>query len=151
MKLKKLLAGHLLILTLVFPYTVFAEDFTFNVPVEASNLHQDVDRIKVICEIEGIPESGEKILNVPANGIINETVQIKFDIEEILTDSQLSQKARACKLAVSKPGVDFINFIRSGQASCNLTANHWRCAKEGETFTDYVEGPIGLPDNSGGN
>lgn len=151
MKLKKIFAVHLLIQILIIPHAVFAEDITFNVEVDASNLHPDVDRIKVICEIQNIPENGEKILNVPANGIINETVQIKFDVEEILTDSQLSQKAHACSLWVSKPGVDFINFIRSGQALCNLTEHQWRCTKEGTQFTEYVEGTVGLPGNSGAN
>lgn len=140
MKLKKIIAGHLLVLIMVFPPVVFAEDFTFNIEVEISNLHSDVNQMRILCEVEGITlKDPFATINVPAEGgAINTTVQVKFnatdEMPSLSPEAMPMQKGYNCKLQVSKAGEDFQEFLPSNSSQCN-SANDWRCARTGSPFT----------------
>jgi hypothetical protein len=82
MKIKKFLAGQLLILALVFPHAVSAEDFTFNAGVELSDIPQDITGIEIVCTaLNGNINLGEGVQKerIPANGALNKTIQVKFN------------------------------------------------------------------------
>ena len=145
MKLKKIIAGHLLALALAFPHAALAEDFTLNVEFEISNLHPDVDQMRILCEIEGIQMVDPfAIINVPAaGGTINTTVQVKFNaIDEMpaLSPEALPmQRGYFCQLQVSKAGESFQSFLPSNSSGCG-GSNEWRCARTGTPFTGAVSG-----------
>jgi hypothetical protein len=148
MKLKKMLAGHLFVLALVFSSTVSAEDFTFNIPVEISNLHPDVNQMRVLCEIEGMTNGdgdGEPtLINVPATGgAVNTTVQVKINapngMPALSPEAMPMRRGYFCKLQVSKSGTGFQDFLPSNSGQCNV-ANNWRCARTGAPFTGSVQG-----------
>jgi hypothetical protein len=91
MKLKKILAGQLLVLALVFPATVSAEDFTINGSLELSKLHRSVTKVELKCSVSyGFSSAdtgylligtGTYQINVPPNGEINTPVQIKINAD----------------------------------------------------------------------
>jgi hypothetical protein len=148
MELKKIIAGHLLVLVLVFPHAVSAEDFTFNMQVNVSNLHSDIDQMRVHCEVEGIVLDKEFILiNVPANGgANNSTVQIKANAankNDLNPRPDPIQRAFACALQVSKPGAGFKEFLPSDGRGCG-GAEEWRCARQGTPFAARLDGFLDL-------
>jgi hypothetical protein len=145
MKLKKILAGHLLVLGLIFPHAVFADDFTFNIEVEILSLHPDVNQMRVACEIEGITQANPfKTINVPANGgAINTTIQVIHNepngMPALNPEVMPMERAFACFLEVSKAGGSFVKFLPSNGSQCS-GANKWRCARTGTPSTTRLEG-----------
>ena len=87
MKLKKIIAGQLLALALIFPNAVSAEDFTFSVAVDIKNLLQDITDIKVGCIVspddrfftEFLIGSGAKTVKVPASGSMKQNIKVRFN------------------------------------------------------------------------
>jgi hypothetical protein len=137
MDLKKMLTGHLLVLALTFPHAALAEDFTFNVQVNLSHMHQDVAKLRIHCGASISHAGGmigEKILeiDVPANGTFNNTVQVAFNASP-------GQNLRAAKVYRCETRLIDRNAnpgsARAGTSSeCQNSANDWRCGKPGTPF-----------------
>ena len=151
MKLKEMFACHLLTLALVFPNMVFAEDFTFNVRVELSNLHPDVEGANVLCKVliaaEGAPV-GENVvglkrsenLMVSAGGAINQTVRIKFNAYSGKNPADATKYLCLLDL-VHKNGTE-IAPTPSGNNFCTTEDGEWRCALAGKPFLSVASGSI---------
>jgi len=149
MKLKKMMAGYLLVLALVFPYAVFAEDFTFNVGVDLKDLHEDVSKVRVYCTAQrlnqqgnftGMGQAGED-LTVPANGTINTTVQLKFNA--FLGKNSADVDAYNCTLLFYTASNDIGTPVAATSPTCSSPSNEWKCTKPGTPFSgNKFTGPI---------
>jgi hypothetical protein len=149
MKLKKMLAGHLLMLVLVFPHAVSAEDFTFNVGVNLSNLHEDVAKVLVACSpLRPLPTGGDLVLGqgskeliVPANGIINTTVQLKFNANPGKNPGDA--ESYTCLMWFFNNSGAFGPPLSATSSECSNSENKWKCAKLAATFVgNSFTGPI---------
>lgn len=151
MKLKKILAGHLLALALVFPYTVFAEDFTLNVKVNLGNMHPDVTHINVFCKVANGYDNvatnsnliGSKKSNnfkLSADGAINTTVQVKFNADPGKNPPDATNYRCLLNLIIIT-GTE-INPIPSVNNLCNNPDNDWRCPLAGKPFKEILDGTI---------
>jgi hypothetical protein len=138
MKLKKILTGHFLVLVLALPNAALAEDFTFNLQVNLSELHSDVAKVRIYCAASispggGIIGEGDLEIDVPANGAINNNVQIKFNAGagRNLSDA----KVYRCATYLFKQGTNTQTVPRdSTHFQCQNSENDWHCGKEGTTF-----------------
>ncbi len=139
MKLNKMLAGPLLVLALVFPQVVLAEDFTFNVEVNLSNMHQDVAKFRIHCGAS-ISHSGgmvgEKVLDidVPANGAINNTFQLAFNANpgKNLTEAKV-YRCETRLINRNSPNSPAVAY-ESNSSMCQNPNNAWQCGKLGSPF-----------------
>lgn len=146
MKFKKLLAGHLLVLALVFPHAVSAEDFTFDLKLELSNLHRDVAKIRLYCgasisDAGGMIGDGDLEIDVPPDGGINNTVQLTFNASpgKNLSDA----KVWRCDAYFFKQGENTQSYPRnSTSGECQNSANDFRCAKSGTPFSMIIGGVL---------
>jgi hypothetical protein len=147
MKLKKMLAGPLLALALAFPHAVSAEDFTFNVPVNFSNIHEEADRIMVSCKVfkgqilsnEGLIGNSAKFEDVPGNGNLNKTIQVKFNAHP--NKNRAEADNYECSMSVMRGSSG--SFVRPSNSNfCNSPSDDWRCTKEGTTYKNPTSGPI---------
>ena len=147
MKLKKMLAGQLLVLALAFPHMVWAEDFTISVPVKFSNIHEDVDKIKVLCVAKSILENGFPTIlgngsveeDVPENGNLKQTITVKFNAST--GKNPADAKSYECSLFVVKATSES-NFRPSNYGNCTNPKADWFCAKAGTTLKVNSSGPI---------
>lgn len=144
MELKKLLAGHLFVLTLVLPYTVAAEDFTLNVGVNFTNLHPDITSIGIRCGAvneKSTDTIGDiiKDINIPANGAINQTVQVKFNADSGKNPADATNYK--CDVLLRKQSIGS-GPIPGTDSNCDNPNNEWRCAKVGTRFVRALSGKI---------
>jgi hypothetical protein len=149
MKLKKILAGHLLMLALVFPHVVVAEDFTFNVGVNFLKIHPDVTTLIIRCGVlnennDDAIGQGSKDVKVPANGEINNTVQIKFNADS--GKNPANATAFICSINVSKPnasgGISSVSPSPGTDIYCKDANYDWRCSKNGTRLVKVLTGNI---------
>jgi hypothetical protein len=148
MELKKLLAGHLLLLALVFPHSISAEDFTFNVGVNFTNLHPDVTTVKIVCQAFRQPGAsivgvGVENLKVPANGAINQTVKVK--VNAIVDGGEThpeEAKNYTCQFFLQTKTPGNIEPLPAGNNLCNDTNNDFKCAQKGAQFIAKLTGSI---------
>jgi hypothetical protein len=146
MNIKKIIAGHLLVLALVFPHAVLAEDFTFRVPVNFSNIHEDVNRVLIQCNVMEQatgPQTigmGNEIRNISGNSnTLNETFTVKFDA----ATGRNPADAHFYKCFINVGTETNISRFNNGNISpCNLPANDWNCAKQGVTYQGQIQGTI---------
>jgi hypothetical protein len=147
-KLKKMIAGHLLVLGLFLPQVVSAEDFTFNVGVDLKNLHEDVSLVRVYCTAQrrnqqgflGLGQAGED-LTVPANGTINTTVQIKFNANSGVNPADVDNYN--CTLLFYTASNDIGTPVVATSPTCSNSVNAWKCVKPGTPFSGKsFTGPI---------
>jgi hypothetical protein len=146
MKLKRIFAVHLIVLALVFPHAVCAEDFTFDLKLELSNLHPDVAKIRLYCgasisDAGGMIGDGDLEIDVPPAGGINNTVQLTFNASpgKKLSDA----KVWRCDAYFFKQGDNTQSYPRnSTSGECQNSANDWRCAKPGTPFSMIIAGSL---------
>jgi hypothetical protein len=148
MKLKKVLAGHLLTLAIFIPHTVLAEDFNFAVKFDIKNLLLNITDIKVACIVS--PDnrfltefqigSGTKKVKVPASGSISQTVKVRFSATPGKNPADATDVA--CSLIlIDRSGKEF-SPLQSTDSACNQTKNFGRCQKPGTQFTKFIRDPL---------
>jgi len=90
---KRPTAWAVLISLLLFSPALFAADFTFNVPVKFTNLHEDISRGSVICEISelnaplfiaGLGLDSHYIPFVVTDGSVEEIFTVSIHIPDLL-------------------------------------------------------------------
>lgn len=146
MKIKKMIAGHLLVLALVFPHAVSAEDFSFNLGINANSLHEDVTAIKLVCRVgilgtTNIIGSGFTIIPAPADGNLNTTKQVKFDVNS----GQNPEDAGYYSCNIDLISQDSTSSVFSdANPLCNdaNVSDDWRCIKPGTTKVNLFSGQI---------
>ncbi len=148
MKLKKMLVGHLLILTLVFPLSVFAADFNLNMKTALTNLHPDVVAVKVECNVSHpsrpgkvrIVGEGSTTEKVPPNGAINKNIQIKFNAISGINPAEAENfLCRLIFLSRQRPDAEPLAANKKG---CTQAVNEFLCAKEGTPFNNEISGTV---------
>lgn len=150
MKLNKILAGLLFVLALAFPHAVLAEDFTFNVEVDLTNLHEDVTEIMVVCQVfeESPPFAisefgnlggGFSKIKAPKSGELKTTVPIKFDV--FSSDNPADANFYKCFLRLFV-GKEFSNSGIPDQRSSCATLDDPLCAFLDKPFSVSLVGSI---------
>lgn len=144
MKLKKMLAGHLFVLALVFPPTVSAEDFTFNVGVDLTNLHEDASKVQVVCVVGNSPSvfgestigAANKYIDVPADGVLNTSVELQFNANAGKNPADATNYRCTIQFLSSTNSLEVV--LGANNSNCTNPDNDWKCAKPGAPFV----GPI---------
>jgi hypothetical protein len=159
MKLKKIIAGHLLALVLVFPQVVTAADFNLGMKTFLSNLHPDVAAIKVNCAVvnasagstgrggfvTGVGE-GSTTEKVPASGEINKTILVKFNANP--GSNPAGATNFNCNLVlIDKNGVA-ASPTPATNVLCENTVNDWKCGKQGAALNNRIAGTLSGPSTS---
>lgn len=146
MKLKKMIAGNLLALALVFPNAVFAEDFTFNVGLNLTNLFTDEMDVEAKCYVyddyattANLIGFGQTMIELSADGDFNQTVQVKFNAQSGKNPAEAGDYR--CFLIFVKPTVVTVPN-RATDEVCNDANNAWRCAKDGTVLVRKLTGDI---------
>lgn len=152
MKLIKIIAGHLLVLGLAFPHIVAAEEFVIKATVDLSQLHEDVSKVRIMCQIrEGttLIASGSEEMNIPANGVLKRTIAVKFNSNPGVTVNVKAAMNYKCGMSFKKsgfnlPGASF-QALSPDSWSCSgggLASSGWRCGKPGTQFVNELTGPL---------
>lgn len=146
MKIKKILAGHFLVLALIFPNAGHAADFNLNLKTVLTNLHPDVSDLKVKCQVFS-PTSNRIILGqgsttekVPASGEINKNIQVKFNASSGKNPADVGKFHCTLEL-LSKNGGSF-DPLPSTSTLCNDADYEWRCGKQGKALSALIKGDI---------
>jgi hypothetical protein len=151
-KLIKIIAGHLLVLGLAFPQLVAAEEFVIKTAVDLSQLHEDVSKVRITCQIrEGttVIASGSEEMNIPANGVLKRTIKLKFNSNPGVTVNVKAAMNHLCKMTFKKvgfnlPGASF-QALSPDSGSCSgggLASSGWRCGLPGTQFVNELAGPL---------
>lgn len=151
MELKKIIAGPLLGLALVFPHAVSAEDFNLGMKTVLSNLHPDVTAVKVECFAndntgtgrggfkKNVGEGNTKV-KVAVNGVINQTILVKFNANSGINPADAT--GFICGLTlIDKNGAE-VSPVASKTSLCNNADNDFRCAKQGKPFNKVISGTL---------
>ena len=152
MKLIKIIAGYLLVLGLVSPHIVAAEEFVIKTAVDLSKLHEDVSKVRITCQIrEGtsLIASGSEDVNIPANGVLKRTIAVKFNSNPGVTVNVKAAMNYKCWMSFKKsgfnlPGASF-QALSPGSGSCSgggLASSGWRCGKPGTQFVSELTGSL---------
>lgn len=85
MNSKNFIAVYFIMFGLAFPLAVSAEDFTFNVGVNLSNMHPEIVSMKLRCSAKQGPNviigTGENAEKISADGTFNATVPVSFNAD----------------------------------------------------------------------
>ena len=146
---------RIILLNILFTQLLFAEDFTIRVPVNVTNMRQEITKINVGCSLSHEEEGGQGItivskqifVDMPASGNFNQTVELK--VNAYANNAHLANKVR-CDIRF-KEGNNNPSFemLPSNSALCSkelipvqnrvlFNENILRCAKENEEFTPVV-------------
>lgn len=140
MKLKKIISGHLLLLVFVFPPTVSAEDFIFNVGVDLTNLHEDASKVQIVCVVGNSPSvfgdstigAANKYIDMPADGVLNTTVQLKFNANAGKNPADATNYRCTIQFLSSTNSLEVVSAANN--PNCTNPDNDWKCAKPGAPF-----------------
>lgn len=149
MENKNLLVVLSIIFNLVLTNVVFAEDFTFNVPVNFSRLMDDVSKVTVACKVganaNSLGPASSVILNVPDNGELNTTAAIKLDAPQGQNPANMNNYQ--CSFYLQKTGSSSFTEPLSGSGLSNLGTctnpnSKWKCSSSSGNFVKTVSGSI---------
>ncbi len=157
MKFNNLFTGIFIGSSLLIAQIASAAEITFRVPLQYSNLHPDVDKIKIECSlvqtVSGTDRgagrdnlSYTKILPPVYNGL-NTVVNIRIPITDGTLKSQVPRSA-VCFMKLKKRGASSYVDVggkrsnRSWVNGCENTtpesADAFRCAKQNSVFVNSV-------------
>jgi hypothetical protein len=143
MKLKKILAGHLLALVLALPNMALAEDFTINLGINASKLDETVRALSTICVVRnseaGKIGSTSKVIDVNADGTLKTNFAVKFNADSGKNPAEATNFN--CKLSFVV-GSQASSVLAADDPACKQAANQFKCAKPGTKLVTEFNGPI---------
>jgi hypothetical protein len=159
MKIKRMIAGHSLVLALVIPQIVLAADFNLGMKTVLSNLHPDVAAIKVNCAViqssggsagrggfvSGVGE-GSTTEKVPASGEINKTILVKFNANPGANPA-VATNFNCNLVLIDKNGVA-ASPTPATNALCKNTVNDWKCGKQEASLNNRIAGTLSGPSTS---
>jgi hypothetical protein len=144
MKLKKIIAGFLLVLALTFPHAISAADFNLNMKTVLTNLHSDVKAVKIDCAATkregGLIGKGSTTENVSANGEINKAIPVKFNASS--DRNPADAKIFSCSLSLIKKNGSTSTPLSPNSPDCISANNGWRCGKQGTSVVYLLEWDI---------
>jgi hypothetical protein len=151
MKLKKMLAGHLLVLVLVFPLSVIAADFNLNMKTALTNLHPDVVLVKVECfanDNSGTGPGGFKQnvgkgsteVKVSKTGTISQSIPVKFNADPGINPGDATGFKCGLILISNKGSKGFP--LAATNKLCSNADKEFLCATKGRPFNAIIEGNI---------
>jgi hypothetical protein len=155
MKLKKMLAGYLLMLVLALPPVVSAADFNLNMKTSLLNLHPDVTAVKVECNVSRPSRPGKVFIlgegstteKVSTNGAIDKNILVKFNALSGMNPADAENFL--CKLIFLSRQRPDAEPLAANQKGCTQAVNEFLCAKKGTSFNKIISGAI--PKGSTGN
>lgn len=151
MKLIQMIAGNLLVLVLVFPYAVFAKEFKINVKVDIKDLHEEVQTVRILCNIQGANQAtlalgNTDVNNIPSGGSLYDVIQVIVNVDPY---NPAEVSGYTCALKLSRNGTNFlfpaVNTASQGSpyyGQCDSAEEVWRCLKGGPAYTLGFSGLI---------
>lgn len=148
MDIIKLLAINFIAIGLVFTHIVSAEDFTFNVPVNITRLTEDTAKVRVACRVGADTNSygptTSEIINVPTDGVLNTTVEIRLDAPQ--GQNPANMQNYSCSLSLQRVGFssyyDPLPWNLANIGTCASPNNKYKCASNAGNLTSPVSGNI---------
>lgn len=140
MKLIQMIAGHLLVLVLVFPHAVSAKEFKINVKVDLKELHEEVQTVRILCNIQGANQAtlalgNTDVNNISSGGSLYDTIQVIVNVDPY---NPAEVSGYQCVLKLSRDGTSFlvpalteINQTSPYYGPCDSAEEAWRCVEGG--------------------
>ncbi len=145
------MAGHILLLMLVFPHVVFAEDFNLSLKTGLTNLHPDVVLVKVECfanDNSGTGRGGFKKnvgkgstrVKVSKSGAINQAILVKFNANPGINPGDATG-FKCGLILISRKGSEGPPLAATNRL-CDNADKEFLCATQGKPFNSVIDGAI---------
>ena len=151
MSMKKIIAGQLILLMLVFPHAVLAEDFNLSLKTGLSNLHPDVVVVKVECfanDNTGTGRGGFKKnvgkgstkVKIPQSGAISQAILVKFNANRGINPGDAT--GFKCGLILIGRNGSEGSPLAATNKLCDNADKEFLCATQGKPFNPVIDGTI---------
>ena len=136
---------------LALAQAAFAAELTFRVPVNLSNLHPDVKRVRVVCGIGASESAPVNILtgfmsapiNIGADGAYRGTITVEInELGGLTPERRAAVRAWGCFLVLTNTvsGSALGRWVPPGLSGGPV----WAMPKSGTPFSSQVHGPLRL-------